>query len=351
MGFEIDYMPVGDGEKSGDAITLRFGNLFGPRSEQRVIVIDGGFQDSGEELANHIKEHYKTDQIDLVISTHPDADHVSGLSVILENFKVNAILMHKPWEHTEDIKNLFKDGRITASGLETRLEKSLQQASDLESLAREKGVHVYEPFEGDTAFNGIMHILGPSQDYYESLLPLFRGTPQPISSLASIFEPIKKAAQEVIEWVSDHMGIDLLDDEDRATAENNTSTVILFTIDGKKLLFTGDAGITALTNAVDYAESKNIKLDDLNFFDMPHHGSKRNIGSSILKRIKTGLALASASMNSKKHPAKKVTNALQKHGATVYSTKGAKLRHHHDAPDRVGWSTAQPIPFYDKVEK
>ena len=31
MAYEIDYMAVGDGEKGGDAIALRFGNLTGPR--------------------------------------------------------------------------------------------------------------------------------------------------------------------------------------------------------------------------------------------------------------------------------------------------------------------------------
>ena len=42
MGLEIDFLSVGEGEKSGDAIALRYGNLFGPRSEQTVLVIDGG---------------------------------------------------------------------------------------------------------------------------------------------------------------------------------------------------------------------------------------------------------------------------------------------------------------------
>lgn len=39
MGFEIDFLPVGEEGKSGDAIALRFGNLFGQRSEQMVVVI------------------------------------------------------------------------------------------------------------------------------------------------------------------------------------------------------------------------------------------------------------------------------------------------------------------------
>ena len=53
MAYEVDYIPVGDGEKSGDAFVLRFGNLSGPRNEQSIVVIDGGFKESGELLVEH----------------------------------------------------------------------------------------------------------------------------------------------------------------------------------------------------------------------------------------------------------------------------------------------------------
>jgi hypothetical protein len=66
MAFEIDYIPVGDEEKGADAIALRFGNLTGQRNEQKVIVIDGGFKESGEKLVKHIKDFYNTDHVDIV---------------------------------------------------------------------------------------------------------------------------------------------------------------------------------------------------------------------------------------------------------------------------------------------
>ena len=55
MGFEVDFLPVGEGEKSGDAIAIRGGNLTGPRTEQFVIIIDGGTLDSGDALVGHIQ--------------------------------------------------------------------------------------------------------------------------------------------------------------------------------------------------------------------------------------------------------------------------------------------------------
>ena len=110
MGYEIDFLPVGNGEKSGDAIALRFGNLRGSREEQTVVVVDGGFKDSGEKLINHIKTYYDTDRVDIVVSTHPDDDHTNGLIVVLEELDVGCLWMHLPWNHTDDINRMFKDG-------------------------------------------------------------------------------------------------------------------------------------------------------------------------------------------------------------------------------------------------
>jgi hypothetical protein len=59
MAYEIDFLPVGDGSKSGDAIALRYGNLGDP-SQQMVIVIDGGYTDDGETLVDLIRTRYNT---------------------------------------------------------------------------------------------------------------------------------------------------------------------------------------------------------------------------------------------------------------------------------------------------
>ncbi|MFA6408531.1 MAG: MBL fold metallo-hydrolase [Candidatus Paceibacterota bacterium] len=351
MAYQIDYIPVGDGERSGDAIALRFGNLQGPRSEQSIMVIDGGFKDSGELLVQHVKSHYGTDEVNLVVSTHPDADHASGLNVVLENLKVGQLAMHRPWEHAADIKHLFQDGRITASGLEDRLEKSLQHASDLEAIATKKGIPIVEPFQGITGFGGTLRILGPSQEYYETLLAGFRSTPVPVAGLG-ILAPFQRAVETVVRKIEDSMGIDILnDDEDTTSAENNTSVIMLLEVDGHKLLFTGDAGKTALLNAITYAEGLGIALTGMSFLDVPHHGSKRNINSKILKRMSAGTAFISASAESEKHPAKKVTNALKKHGMDVYVNRDKALLHHYNAPSRPGWGPAIAEPFHLQVEE
>src|SRR3989344_7067879 len=102
MAFEVDCLPVGEESRCGDAIAVRYGNLHGNPRQQTVIVIDGGNLEAGEEMIKFLREHYATDHVDYVVSTHPDNDHVSGLRVVLEEMSVGKLLIHRPWCKAED---------------------------------------------------------------------------------------------------------------------------------------------------------------------------------------------------------------------------------------------------------
>ena len=164
MGYEIDVLAVGEKSNSGDAITIRYGDLFGGRESQTVIVIDGGYKADGGKLVAHIKEHYDTEKVDLVISTHPDQDHINGLATVLEELEVSELWIHKAWEHNQGLAAKFKDGRITDNSISERLKNNLEAAFSLVTLAEEKGITVNEPFTGLT-FDSVK-VLGPSQHYY-----------------------------------------------------------------------------------------------------------------------------------------------------------------------------------------
>ena len=108
MGYEVDIIGVGQESKSGDAITLRWGNLYGGRDEQKVVVIDGGFRDSGKDVVDHITNYYGTTSIDAVVSTHPDQDHVNGLHVVVDELSVRELWIHKLGAQSG--KNSLMDG-------------------------------------------------------------------------------------------------------------------------------------------------------------------------------------------------------------------------------------------------
>lgn len=364
MGYEVDVMAVGDGERSGDAICLRFGNLYGQRDEQFVMVIDGGTQASGKAIVEHVRTHYGTKRVDLVVSTHPDNDHVSGLRAVMEQCEVGRLWVHLPWTHAQEVRDIM-EGRSTAK-LKQAVKASLDTTNELVKIAHQKKVPIDQPFS-DAALPfaelGI-RVLGPSKEYYQSLLPQFRDMPVGIAQPGLLSRAVG-AVTEAIKYVAESWHIETLSDPgptDETSAENNSSVILTIERDGKRLLFTGDAGCSALTHASRTAKALGISLPSCSLVQVPHHGSRRNCGPTVLNEIlgpkyqepaSVKTAFVSAGKEAPKHPARKVVNAFHRRGAKdlVYATQGKSLRHHHEAPHREGWSAATGLPFYDQVEE
>ena len=346
QGLEIDFLNVDSGEKSGDAIVFRYGD-FSSRETQKVIVIDGGTLDSGDRLVKMIKEVYNTDKVDLVICSHPDGDHSSGLRQILNELTVEELWLHKPWDHSKHICDLFHDGRITPDSLDERLRDAYDLAHQLEILADEKGIRIREPFAGNEFDNGAIKVLGPTLDYYRELIPDFARSPEAKSIVERAYSAITKA----IVWIRETLENELLDETGETSAENNSSAVILLTFQEEKFLFTGDVGVAALKKVIEFASSKSIDLKTLKFLDVPHHGSKRNLSPSVLNQIKSSIAYISASKDSEKHPSKKVMNALKRRGTEVYSTQGQNLWYNINGIRRITYWPIPAHPFYNDVQE
>ena len=357
MGYEVDVIGVGKESKSGDAIALRWGNLRGDRNEQKVAIIDGGFQDSGQEVVDHVKRFYGTTLVDAVVSTHPDQDHVNGLHVILDELSVGELWIHKPWEHNDGLAEKFLDGRVTDESIGRRLQESLNSASDLVAKAERKNIHIVEPFSGVSLHNQQeFRVLGPSQQFYKSLIPDFDGMPKAKASFGNLLVETGVSISRVMKRFVSTWGTDVLDDEDTTSAKNNSSAVTLLTVDGRYLLFTGDAGITALGYAADELDAIRNGVE-LRFIQIPHHGSRRNVGPTILNRLvgrsvregetRSISAIAStAKKGEPKHPRKAVMNAFTHRGASALATRGETIRHSHEAPERSGWTALTPDGYY-----
>jgi beta-lactamase superfamily II metal-dependent hydrolase len=351
LAFEIDFHPVGDGEKGGDAITIQYGRLNSENNfSQKVIVIDGGTLDSGKKVVEHIKNVYKTNTVDLIINTHPDNDHCSGLREIVNNLTVKEMWLHMPWHLSKQFLDIFKDGKITNSSLKERLKDALNIVSELELMAEEKGIALKQPFVREMYDNGVIKVLGPTKDYYMELLPLFNSTPEPVKG--SLFSRTFSTVKDVVSTVFESMDIETLNETGETSPENNSSVISLFSYAGKKVLFTGDAGIPAIKKVITIADYNNITLNDLMVLQIPHHGSKRNLSPSILNSIKAESAYISCpKKGDPKHPAKKVTNALIRRGMNPYVTKGNILYSRQNTLVRAGYYSAIPIPFYNQVEE
>jgi beta-lactamase superfamily II metal-dependent hydrolase len=352
---EVDFLPVGEGERSGDAIAVRFQYPNPDNNNNIVVVIDGGYQKDGLALANAIVEHYGTNRIDLVVSTHADADHINGLIRLVELaiagvVEIGELMLHQPWNYAYDYTAVkFRPGAPDS------FTKSLDAAETLCNLAEQAGIPVVEPFTGDTRFDGILTVVGPDPDYYLSLVPQFGVQTQSASGLAGALSAM---ADAVATRTLERLDIETLTDDGEVSAKNNSSVILELRLNGQRLLFTGDAGQDALHRAVD-SLSVPLDSDPLSFIQIPHHGSRRNVGPTILNRLlgepntrpaNSVTAFVSASKDAPKHPARRVTNAFLRRGCKVCSTEGQQIRHRYNAPDRIGWEPLTPIPFYSEVE-
>jgi beta-lactamase superfamily II metal-dependent hydrolase len=353
LGFEVDFLWVGEESCSGDAIALRYGNLQGFRHEQTVVIIDGGFAETGQRLVDHLLKYYGTDEVDLVIATHMDADHVGGLLVALPQLNVGELWMHRAWRHSTSLAEArgsgFKNLNIAES-----VKKSLQEASELEVLAEKLSIPIREPFQGLTSSDGSLVVLGPTEAYYEELIREISGG-QPETTAQMLLRKLSGGIQKL---VPESLWIETLSDNVETRPQNNTSAICLLEADGQRMLFTGDAGIPALEIAADALAVLGVQTGGLNFVQIPHHGSRRNVGPTILNRLLgepgsplSGVSIVSAAKNgAPKHPSKKVTNAFVRRGYTVVSTVGRSICHRHDAPDRSDYGPASPLPLYPEVE-
>lgn len=366
MSFELDIRAVGTGTTSGDAIAIRYGNFNGDPRAQRVIVIDGGFQENGEDLVELIQDVYGAKRVDLVVCTHPHDDHVNGLHEIFDKLEVGQFWMHRPWEHADSVAAYVREKRITTQKFSARLQRSLENAYALEQLAIKKGVTPIEPFAGEV-FDNRLFVIGPSKDYYETLVCEFGEATTLTGTFAEFVGAVPKSVSALRRRISEALeGQEQLVEpaEGDVNARNNSSAIIVARLgDNADALLTADAGVPALTRAADHAEQGNYRLQpNIKYFQVPHHGSKRNLGPSILNRIigpanavSKKQAFVSASKEwDKKHPSNRVTNALARRGAKVHATQGQALVYHSaDVPVRAGWKTAVPIPFiadYDEEE-
>lgn len=351
---EIDFFPVGENSKSGDAITLRFGKVENDKwINQTIFVIDGGNSDSGDAIVKHIKEVYNSNFVDRVILTHPDGDHASGLRNVIEGLEIGKIWMHCPWNHWNDLKSSIVDGRITKKSYKKRVQEAYQYAYDIEQLAKQKKIDIFKPNQGSFYHKGddkYLTVLGPDEELYLRMIQNSEKTPE--MDLSESFKKAfsskdKEIAYEDMTYETEH----LADNDEETSPENNMSLVILLTVADTKVLFTGDAGTEGMFKAIKYANSNKISLKDLNVFQVPHHGSKHNLSKGILKYINAQFGIISCAKEGEpSHPSKIVTNSLIRRNIPPYSTKGILLNYHKGIVPSRNLGPVSPIPFYNHVE-
>jgi beta-lactamase superfamily II metal-dependent hydrolase len=326
--YEIDFLPVGDAGRSGDAICMRFTRP--DTGTQAVVVIDAGFKDDGIAIAEHIPKLYGTSTVDLAVLTHPDGDHIGGMGEVVRGLNVKQLWLHDIGAH---------GGKDLSAA---------DAVDDLKKVATGHGTAVYEAWPGNSAFGGGITVLGPSKDYYDELVKeQLAETPTVEKASKTLLEAVRGLADRFVTA----LGIEIPFEAKDVNPRNNSSMVVLGRFDDDMQLFSADAGVPALDRAWDYAQEHGLAQRPT-MVHIPHHGSRRNCSSAWLDRLLGSAgesstpcsAIVSCVANSDKHPAGKVVNAYKRRECRVVATAGNTVCHYGGTPAREGWGSALELP-------
>ena len=361
--FEIDFLSVGESQ-SGDAIALRYeryGNTF-------VHIVDGGFRDDGPHIMAHLRKYYGGIRVHHVVLTHPDGDHAGGLRTVLEECAVPAgggLWMLRPWLYAAELLDRFARF-TTVSGLERALREAYPNITALEEIAQRRGISIHAPFQG--AKIGAFTVLAPSKARYLQLIVDSERTPKETARAPSmeLLEALRLATVKVVRYAKAAWGVEVFSSEP-TSAENEMSVVQYTSLCHEKILLTGDAGREGLSEAADFAPVIGLQLPGIDRFDVPHHGSRRNVSTGVLDRWLgprlaqqlaegKGLfhALISANPDDKEHPRRTVVRGLIHRGADVAQTTGRRgvyLLTHKNAPSRDDAVPAKRLPYPEDQEE
>lgn len=341
--------------KAADALLIHYVEDNG---ESHIIMVDSGNYVDADKILTHIRTYYdKVNRnglseyvIDAAIVTHPDDDHIGGFVHILEDMQSGKLtdISFKLFIVNDPTKHEFVPNDVQRIQSQKSLDARLKSVYDYKDDSKKNlldlidyvGIKRTEAFAG-CCFNELkLTIVSPTKDYYESLMPKFRNRLNFYRSLeAALEENLYRPEYDT----SDNTTLSKTLDEatDDASAHNQSSIIFLLeTDDGQKFLFTGDAGRDAFKNI-----PNNLldKITNVTWMKVPHHGSKHNLNSTIIKHINPEIAYISTESQGK-YLNRSTVFALKNNGTKVYSTSQNRISIRHGAiNDREGWTNIEPM--------
>ena len=350
MKYEVEMLDV----KAADAFLIHYVE---DNDTSHIIMVDSGnYGDSGK-IIRHIRDYYDKVTIngwsgyviDYAVVSHPDDDHIGGYVHMLEDirdgklkdFRFNAFWVNDPTQH-EIVPNDVEKVR-TQKSLDKRLKCVYDYDEDenknLLDLIDEVGVKRMEAFAKSYLRSPKIIIISPTKEYYESLLPKFRNRLSFQWKSESLEENQYSEDKDIAN--DDSLSKTLDEAKDDASAHNQSSIVfILETDDGEKYLFTGDAGRDAFEKV---PQELLNSFKDVDWMKVPHHGSKHNLDTRIIKHVNPKVAYISTEKQGTYLNLCTVF-ALKKNKTKVYSTSQNRSSIRHGAiKEREGWSKMYPM--------
>ena len=244
----------------GDAIVLTQGFS--------QVVIDAGVNE--EQILQCLREHlpFWDRQIDWIVPTHLDADHIGGFSAVLDRFQVQNLLLPRDTKQTADFER-FEEAVLREEQTGARL-VTAQIGTDVPVRPTWLLRVIYAP-----------------------------------TARAPTQQPDFQPPTETQLW--DAKTLNELNPSD----SNNRTTVLSFQYGQISVLLTGD-----LEEPVEQALVARGMVTKHTILKVGHHGSKSSSSDVFLQVVQPEVALVSAGQNNRYgHPADSILQRLRHYGA------------------------------------
>ncbi|RRJ86882.1 MBL fold metallo-hydrolase [Paenimyroides tangerinum] len=259
----------------GDSILIRF---LGNDSQYKNILIDGGNKKS--EYNNHLKKEILSLQnsgqnIDLLIITHTDQDHVKGIQYLLNDHDIDKQIIKQIWFNNFESKSSSQNGDISFTE-SCEIQKLINQ----HNIKRCNNITANETLDLLNFYGAKITIISP---YLEDLNKLINQNNLDISAVTNDYNySIDDLVNLNTNLFKNHV-------EDLDTSlENRVSIAFLFEVHEKSILFLGDANPDVVVKSLEKLITiRSLKNLDVDYLKLSHHASVRSLSFKMLELIKT----------------------------------------------------------------
>lgn len=323
----IDVLPA----QNGDCILVEY-------TPNKYILVDGGYVDT---YRNHLLPKLKSiaeadGVVDVIVVTHIDSDHISGIIKMLEEEElpvrvgeiwyngyrhVQSVAMVSEEKETVVHKNICKElQKVETKPISARQGCTLSRLITINELPWNSSV-AGGIMKGPLSFSfgeATIHILSPNQENIDELERLWRKR--------LIKDGLLKKAHSEEFWddafefglsqdmpgfhyhvkpVSKSFDLQKMKDEpytSDSSATNGSSIAFVLEADGRRVLFLGDAHAETIINSLKqlYRQDKTPYWFDA--VKLSHHGSYNNNSPELIGMIATSKWIVSTNGDKYNHP-------------------------------------------------
>jgi hypothetical protein len=296
----------------GDSLILEYGTSSAPR----FLLVDGGPNDVYSHHLKAVLEDIRDDggELDLVVLSHVDRDHVTGLLDLTNDLQWQRV---REVPETISINELWHNSFSGTLGtdVQDRFGRLLNRAGPVRSALAHSSKTSRDIAQGDEltqSANNLGLPINPSDRFgSERIITVDQATETIVlgNLTLRIVGPTRASLEELeedwLEWLEqqeDRVLVPDLREAERAarslddSVPNLSSIMFLAEADGRTILFTGDGRSDHLKDGLEQAGLLDAEGRlHVNVLKLPHHGSKYNVTADFIETVTADQYVVSAS--------------------------------------------------------